>query len=708
MPAIGIGISPYFRRGGGSNANALAYFSECPVDNTDDFKSVVTTAFDSLDSSGIGPKIDRLFIYGQEYQANAVVSMYNPETTKATEESSPTWTYFEGYERGTNGYINNQFNLLSDGVNYQKNNACMFLWSETNANIANGVDGGAQETNGSGDTVFIFSRDGGNAYAGINDQSGASAAATSVADSLGFYSVVRVDSTTIQLWKNGVKIYEGNVNSTDPPNLVGYALGLNRDNALIFPSTRKLFVFGYGAGDIDQAELYSVISTMRTSIQALPEPPVPPMINATMKMRFPDLVDTTGNGYDGVLGNAPVGFNDPVVDGNNDTVFGGTGIIQLNPSLPISSITNYTFFIPFWIETPETTEAIVQFGLSYISGGQIRVFTRNNNLWAPCAGMCIDEAIGSEPIYSKSLPKTMQGNIVFGVSFSYTTVRVYINGIVTYFDTNPGASVAATGGWFGAYPGVTNNNYTKNCNITVKNGATLDFYDRNASLDEFQSTGDLIMKNMNLNSLVFEGDSLTAGFTLTNNSDNWPSIVSEYLDENTAYNWAPCNIGIGGRYLVDISDEANDTGVSVTYNWTTTALINPVEPSEKTGAKNVYVLLAGINDIANGETLINLQSALTSLITYRKSQGFNCFVLSVTSDVSLSAGEESIRLSYNSWLSAQASVQGFTFIDTCSDPNLAGQPPGANAYFSDGVHYTALTCSSIVGPMVYNSIIANI
>lgn len=677
------------------DADAQLYLDAMSPAATTAFAVGISSDFESLKSgSNNFTKIERLLFLDNQYEGNALINAVNPGSSAATKSGSPFWTMYQGFRAFQNGDRLNSGFTPSTATKYALNSACFFYWCNSITEQTNAIETGVL---GGGSTAFAFTKDGNNNYSSVNDNS-SGGSTVAVTTPYGFWSYVRINSTTIQTWHNGVLIKTSTFSSNALSTLEFRILCLN--NATSYTSRRQLSVWGVGTGTIDQAELYATMNTHRSWVQNTPIPAAP---NPLMKLTIPALTDSTGNGYNSVLGGSlPSGFTAPSQVGS-DLVFSGNQTITLNSSLPITNQTAYSAFLPFYSDTPVQIQNLFQLGQTVLSGARIYTVT---GYWTNAGGVYSSDGASSACSCGIALPKIQTGWNVFGISFSSNRVQIYLNGVVSYFDAGKGSGAASTGGWLGGLPSTAGFAYTLPCVMTLKSGTSFDVYDYTMTQGQLQAEGDRLMGVYGLSQCVFWGDSITEGFTVTPNTNNWTPYVGDQLIANTPYNWSFTNLGVPSRTLQSIADNIDGDGIAISYN-VFTMRINKLKSG--TGTKNICILLAGVNDIAAGRTLAQMQANFITVANFMNGLGYQFYAVSITGDAAFSGGQETIRLNYNSWLAAQEATYNYIFINTCADPNIAGQPPGgASTYFSDGVHYTPLTCTTIVGPTVYTEIAANL
>ena len=206
-------------------------------------------------------EFDRLWIHGLANSIAARTSLANPTSTMITAVNSPTFTASQGYTgNGTNSYLNTNYNPTTNGVKYTLDSASIYVYSRTNLNGTKLDIGHANATSYS--TLDI--RDGGSFYRSINQVGLASPVV--VANSLGLFSGVRVGTLDVRSYRNGVSLLNNTTASSTLINNNMYVSALNNNGTAAFYSQRQLSVSAIGSGIINQANFYTAVQALGTSI----------------------------------------------------------------------------------------------------------------------------------------------------------------------------------------------------------------------------------------------------------------------------------------------------------------------------------------------------------------------------------------------------------------------------------------------------------
>lgn len=225
----------------------------------------VNTFIKSAKADGNWQLLDRFWLFGQDIQANALVSIVNPTSTQITEVASPTFTANQGYDfNGTTQYLRTAYIPSSSAVNYSLNSASFGVYCTENFNGAFAWDMGcANAVNG----ASLSLRDGTNsAYAKTNQAIATLITVGSVTDSRGFWVSIRTASNAIAIARNGSNIGTDTDVSGALPTTEMYIGALNNNGVAAAFSQRKVAIAFSGSGTINQSTLYTSIQTLATSI----------------------------------------------------------------------------------------------------------------------------------------------------------------------------------------------------------------------------------------------------------------------------------------------------------------------------------------------------------------------------------------------------------------------------------------------------------
>lgn len=210
--------------------------------------------------------LDRCWVFGQDLQANAKISIVNPSSTQITEVNSPTWTSNQGYDfNGTSQYLDCGI-APNSGTNYTQNSAYISVYIEENVSATGRDMGSNSASNSNMSTVFSRATDN-NFYVGLNS-SRPDFDVDSVAntDSRGDFAAQRPTSTTLYANKNGVRLKTHTASTTGLATGNFYIGARNNNGSAGSFATRKIGIACVGSGAIDDPKLYKRKQIMATKL----------------------------------------------------------------------------------------------------------------------------------------------------------------------------------------------------------------------------------------------------------------------------------------------------------------------------------------------------------------------------------------------------------------------------------------------------------
>ncbi len=219
------------------------------------------TMVEGLVDDGTWAKLDGWWVFANHVTgADSLRDWITPANT-ATAYNTPTWTQWQGWTgNGSNAYIDLEFNLSSDGVNYTQNSASIGEYNRTNIEELRVVVG-ANESHDS----YIIPRYATNLATMRINSTGAGTVANT--DSRGMYIANRVLSTHQDLYKNKVRIQNYARASTGVPNLSLYCLCQNKTGSANSFCTQQLSIVFTGSG-LTQTDIDNITDRFETRMDA--------------------------------------------------------------------------------------------------------------------------------------------------------------------------------------------------------------------------------------------------------------------------------------------------------------------------------------------------------------------------------------------------------------------------------------------------------
>lgn len=231
------------------------------------FIAALNTMIAGMRTDGNLTLLDRFWIFAQEVQGYARVSIVNPGSTQIIEVNTPTFTVNQGYTgNGTNRYLNTGFNYSTHAVNTLRNSISHGIYVTTNVAEAK-FDAGYSSA--ATDNIVASRYSDGRIYGSANNSSGAPNVVN--ASSLGMTSARRTSTATGgQAFRNGAQV----ATLVDADNALrntidlvfaynSSAIGTVIPNAF---SSKRIAMRFIGSGGINQATFYSRFQTFATAI----------------------------------------------------------------------------------------------------------------------------------------------------------------------------------------------------------------------------------------------------------------------------------------------------------------------------------------------------------------------------------------------------------------------------------------------------------
>lgn len=207
---------------------------------------LIQTLVAGLIDDGIWSKLDFLYLLAAHAQDSSLLNWINPGTHDATVINLLAANYIidRGWTgNGVNGYLNTNYTPSTDAINYALNSASIGVYVRTDVN-EDKFDIGVQPIAGN-NYISITSRYSNIAYIKNNNGITTNIANT---DSRGFFINTRLDATDQDLYKNKVKIIDGNDVSVAIPNDVIIILALNINGVPSLECTKQISTAFTGAG----------------------------------------------------------------------------------------------------------------------------------------------------------------------------------------------------------------------------------------------------------------------------------------------------------------------------------------------------------------------------------------------------------------------------------------------------------------------------
>jgi hypothetical protein len=249
--------------GGGLDAATTAWIAAVGSSNVSSGRqTLVDNLLVGLKTYNIWPKLDRLWPFAAENTQSALIDVKT--LSVATPLNFPSFTTDRGYTgNGSNAYIDTGYNLASSSVNYTRDSACVFAWSNT-------AGGGAAPLFGlltAMENLRLYPQftGDGNTYFAINS-SGAGDHISGITDVIGLWSINRdaASGTNCEkLYVNGSNV--GGLSVASAPLVNTNLLALAEGGAA---SAKQICCLGIAASltPTEQGNLNTLLRTYMTAV----------------------------------------------------------------------------------------------------------------------------------------------------------------------------------------------------------------------------------------------------------------------------------------------------------------------------------------------------------------------------------------------------------------------------------------------------------
>lgn len=249
------------------DSDALALFNRMTVQPNSTRKRLISNFFKGVKSdNGLGTLSQAFdcmwFVAGHnqvETRLNWVKNDHN-----LTEVNAPTWTLDRGFKgNGSTMYLNTNYNLSTQGVNFTKNDASFGIYSRTNEGFAGDTEMGL--------VIIIYSislqirRDTDLISISLNSPAPLTLTNTT---GLGLFCGTRENSTTVKFWRNGIEISSQASTSQTPENDNVFMLARNAGTADSYSEREISFGYIGSAVRINQLLLFNRVEEYLDAIGA--------------------------------------------------------------------------------------------------------------------------------------------------------------------------------------------------------------------------------------------------------------------------------------------------------------------------------------------------------------------------------------------------------------------------------------------------------
>lgn len=231
---------------------SVSLFARMDVAPPAKLKTLINTTIKDLKDEGIWYKDDCRYQFNLHTQQASNLNWKENSTFNVTAVNSPYWGRFTGYTGSVGKYLKTEFNLLSSGRYYTRNDAGLGLSLLDNQTGTN-IEMGAYQTS-PGNISIMEIRYSGWYAAMINNIFDNLGDAVS-SDSTGIWDGIRTGSTNCLMYRNGNSLYtRPSRASATGPNLECFILAANVNGTATYGSTKR-FNYARIGGSLTPAQI---------------------------------------------------------------------------------------------------------------------------------------------------------------------------------------------------------------------------------------------------------------------------------------------------------------------------------------------------------------------------------------------------------------------------------------------------------------------
>lgn len=228
-------------------------------------KRLINYTIQELINNELWDKQDTIWAMAAHDRQAAKLNWKYPYKFTLTEVSSPSYSIDRGFSfDGATQFLKTGYSPASSSNNYSLNNNSFGIYSLTDINGASYIDMGS--FNGSTSRGAHINLRNSNSFSSRNN--GSAIGSTSNANSIGMFSSNRQNNTNIELWKNGIMLYNPAAINIQIENFEFYIGALNVSGSATNFSSRQ-YAFSFAGAYCNQLNLYNIVNFYLNEIGAI-------------------------------------------------------------------------------------------------------------------------------------------------------------------------------------------------------------------------------------------------------------------------------------------------------------------------------------------------------------------------------------------------------------------------------------------------------
>lgn len=207
---------------------------------------------------------DYIFLFAQDVQANANISLINPNLYSVTTHNSPTFLANAGYTgNGTTAYLSSNFIASSNASQYTLNYNCWGVYTRNVIAVTGQSEMGAYDGT---HRLILQTRLNATTLGMYNDNNAQSTFSSTATQ--GLFSINRTASNAVAPWRNGVSYGASTAAPVALTSTADYFLAYNNNGTPSSYSTNQIALAFRGNGAINQVTFNSAVNLLMTNLGA--------------------------------------------------------------------------------------------------------------------------------------------------------------------------------------------------------------------------------------------------------------------------------------------------------------------------------------------------------------------------------------------------------------------------------------------------------
>lgn len=207
---------------------------------------------------------DYFYLFAQDQQANAKITLFNPGDYNIVEHGTPVWTMNAGYTgNGSSMYLDTGFKDATNAINFTANSGMIGVYTRNSVTGGNKIVTGANGGGGTTEMALNYTATG--MLAAVSSSGTVS---SSNSNTQGCFTANRTASNNVELWINGSKLTNANVAVAALVTGSAYIMARNNSGSADNWDNNQYAAAWKGSGGMNQVLVNSAINTLMINLGA--------------------------------------------------------------------------------------------------------------------------------------------------------------------------------------------------------------------------------------------------------------------------------------------------------------------------------------------------------------------------------------------------------------------------------------------------------